>query len=37
MRTLLQLIICLIIAWGIIALLWPQVAEAVQQRPRFRN
>ena len=37
MRTLLQLIICLVIAWGIIALLWPQIGESAKQEPRLRG
>jgi hypothetical protein len=37
MRTLIQLIICLIIAWGMIALLWPQIADITKREPHLRG
>jgi hypothetical protein len=36
MRTLVQLAVCVVIAWGVIAVLWPQIWEA-SRKPLWRN
>ncbi len=36
MRTLIQLVICLVVAWGAIAMLWPQVWEG-PRKPLWRS
>jgi hypothetical protein len=37
MRMLVQLVICLVIAWGVIALFWPQGEEPPEPPPHPRR